>query len=604
VTTKTKQPGSTPTAGRRIPAILTSHAMEALRDSGYDLPAALGEPIDNSLEANANTIHVRLDEASDRHEKKHIHRIVIADDGEGMDEETVQNYLVVGFSTRYMRKDTIGKYGVGAKLAALNFGRRIDVWSRTGPKEPWRHAYFDLDEAMEQENNKEVVGIDEPTTDPVPDDLQDLLSKGSGTVVVWSKVDRLEEGRRAADANELRLEVEKELSRIFRYFLGDGIRIFINGKSLLPHDPLLLMERTWVDNVLTEHHRVGANPKEDGRAKGDGKAKAKDTGRKNKDEVLHFPATIIWQEPIPLGAGQAKLRITLYPKEVTRKRGLGKDKLAIKLRLPENEGAISFVRLNREISYTNVPRIFPWGVKESDRFIGIEVAFTPELDSYFGVRNVKRGVEPHGELRKKVHDILKKYLPTARERLDEAWGEVARDTGVQEGEHAPILNAAKDANRTLPKSRAKGPEDEAERQRILGDLARDVGKKTEEEKQAYLDRIKTLPFVVESVDFPGTHFIDVQHLDGQVIIRVNSRHRFYRQMWEPIRDIATRTSGTVSGEEAVQAARRTIEALTLLVIAYGKAESMHETPREQYGDLRNYWGHFIDSLMGKIKNVL
>src|SRR5688572_19820044 len=48
-------------AGNRIPVILTSHALQSLRDSGYSLPAALGEVVDNSLEANANNIIVQLD---------------------------------------------------------------------------------------------------------------------------------------------------------------------------------------------------------------------------------------------------------------------------------------------------------------------------------------------------------------------------------------------------------------------------------------------------------------------------------------------------------------------------------------------------------------
>jgi hypothetical protein len=99
-------------------------------------------------------------------------------------------------------------------------------------------------------------------------------------------------------------------------------------------------------------------------------------------------------------------------------------------------------------------------------------------------------------------------------------------------------------------------------------------------------------------------FIDIEHLNGQVIIRLNTRHRFYREMWEPIRSIAQRTPGGVSGDEAVRAAKRTIEALTLLLIAYGKAESMDENPRERYGDLRSYWGQFADSLMGKVKDVM
>ena len=56
--------------------------------------------------------------------------------------------------------------------------------------------------------------------------------------------------------------------------------------------------------------------------------------------------------------------------------------------------------------------------------------------------------------------------------------------------------------------------------------------------------------------------------------------------------------------EAVAVARRTHEALTLMLMAYAKSEAMHETPLEQYGDLRHFWGQFLDSLMSKVKNVI
>lgn len=353
----------------RIPMILTGQALNSLRDSGYDLAAALGEPVDNSLEAKANRIALRLDEATNKRGKKHIHRIVIADDGCGMDEFTLQHYLQLGFSTRYMSKDTIGKYGVGAKLAALNFSRRIDVWSRTKAGGKWLHVHFDLDDAIEQEKKGGNPGIDPPRAEDVPSDMADMFPKGSGTVVVWSRVDRLEEGQRAVDANELRVEVEKELSRIFRYFLHDGIQIKVNETVLVPHDPLMLMEGSWADQVLAKQRQRLGNKDED-------KTTPKESGNG------HYAATVIFDDAVAIAGHKAIVRITRYPKEVVRKRLLGRDELARKLRVPENEGQVSFVRLNREVSYTNVPRIFPRGVEEPDRFIGIEVAFSPALDDY------------------------------------------------------------------------------------------------------------------------------------------------------------------------------------------------------------------------------
>ncbi len=567
----------------RIPAIRTSQALESLRDSGHSLPTALGEVIDNSIEAKANSIHIRLDESVNAQKKKHVHRIAIADDGCGMDEWTLQNYLVLGFSTRYMSTKTIGKYGVGAKLAALNFARRVDVWSREKNDQPWSHVCFDLKQAHEEEAKGEDPGIEVPDKATVPAELKNLLPAGTGTLVVWSDVDRLEEGRMAPSFDELRTDVEKEISRIFRHFIHAGITIQVNGKVLLPHDPLFVMDRSWADHVLTRE--LGKS----------GQKSAKD----------HFGARVIAdKEQVPVGKGTATVTVTLYPSEVLRKRGMGGDELAKQLRVPENEGAISFVRLDREVSYTNVPRIFPRGVDEPDRFIGIEVAFKPDVDTFFGVKNVKRGVEPHGELRDKIRKLLAKHLKTARDLLEEQWGKAAKEEQDNLGEHNPITSAAKEANRLMPKGRAGTASTKEQENQVLTDLATDVVGDDEEARKKYLEKIKDEPFVVESVNWPGNKFIDVQHVTNKVIVRLNTRHRFYREMWEPIKGIAQRDAGSVTGEEAVKAARRTIEALTLLLIAYGKAESMDDDPKQKYGDLTNYWGHFLDTLMTKVKGVV
>ncbi len=570
-----------------IPAIMTGHTLQSLRDAGYSLPAAIAEVIDNSIEADANQIDVHLENA-DSAGTAHVDRIAIADDGTGMGvgpdgESILQHYLQLGYSTRYMSKTTIGKYGVGAKLAALNFAERIDVWSCSADA-GWRHVHFDLEEALEAEARGESIEIAEPDDQPIPEELQDLKPEGTGTIVLWSKIDRLRTARGSADVNAARVDLEKELSRIFRNFIGGGIELSVNETELMPHDPLFLMENTWADEAIAEH------------------LKQAEGAEKKAQE--HFPAVVIADEPLKIAGGTAQLRVTLYPPQVTRKRGSGGDKFAKRLRVPDNLGAISFVRLDREINYTNVPRIFPRGVQDPDRFIGIEVQFSPDLDQYFGVRHVKRGVEPVDDLRGEIRKRLDKYLPEARKQLDERWGQEARKDQQTTGEHAPIEDAVKDANRTLPKGRVQETPDEEEHEHALEDLASDVGKTDPGEKEEYIDRVRGLPFVVESVDFPGSLFIDVQHFSNQVVIRLNTRHRFYRELWEPIKEIAELDPGLVSGEQAVTTARRTIEALSLLIVAYGKAESMDENPSEHFGDLRMFWGQFLDTLLGKVKDVV
>jgi hypothetical protein len=211
------------------------------------------------------------------------------------------------------------------------------------------------------------------------------------------------------------------------------------------------------------------------------------------------------------------------------------------------------------------------------------------------------------ELRDKMRTILQKYLPAARMSLEERWGKAAVETREDGGEHAPVTNALKDADKTMPKGPAGVETPDQEVQRILDELAKDVigdNEEKEKDREDYLEAIKALPFVIESVSFPGTNFIDVQYIGNQIIIRVNTRHKFYREMWAPMREMANSNPSEVSGVDAVKIARRTQEALTLMVAAYAKAESMHDNPHDQYGELRNYWGQFLDSLLGKVKNVL
>lgn len=241
-------------------------------------------------------------------------------------------------------------------------------------------------------------------------------------------------------------------------------------------------------------------------------------------------------------------------------------------------------------------------MKDPDRFIGIEVQFNPDLDDYFGVRNVKRGVEPHGDLRQLIRDALEKHIQTARKMIDEQWGVVSREEQENVGEHASVVEAFKDIDVLMPQSRAETDTSPQAVLESLEVLASDVGVKPAE-RPAFIEKRMDLPVIVESVDFPGTMFITTQHVGGKVIIRVNTRHRFYRELWEPIKAIADREPATITGEEAVQTAKRTIEALTLLIIAYGKAESMDRNPVAHYEDLLTHWGQFLSTMLSKIKDV-
>ena len=221
-----------------------------------------------------------------------------------------------------------------------------------------------------------------------------------------------------------------------------------------------------------------------------------------------------------------------------------------------------------------------------------------------GVRNVKRGAEPNGDMRDALALVLGQHVKTARKLIEHHWNEVGRAVAPTEGEHAAVAAAVGEVNRNLPKSRVKVSSEDIDAEQAFEDLARDIGKTDPAERAAYVERVRNLPFVMESVDWPGDQLFEIIHAGRSTIIRLNTRHRFYREMYAPIRRLSQQDPDSVLAEDAVAVARRAAEAITLLFIAYAKAESMHEDPDEQYNELRGWWGNFANYLLGKVRDVL
>lgn len=562
------------------PIIQTTRALLALRDSGFSLSTALAEVVDNSIEAKAKEITIDMNEATGPGGRAYVDQIAIADDGTGMTHDELWDYLIIGHSSRWMSKTTIGKYGVGAKLAALNFAKCIDVWSRQGEKQPWLHVMMDLNAMMEaeKEGGTVVPAISKPDRQDPPKDLRHLVPDGTGTIVVWSDIDRLEAGRVRATFDELVVDVRKELSRIFREFLAGGLRLRVNKRRLKPNDPLYLMSNTMADELIAEEIKPAQGEK-----------------------AKHFePFKIADREPIPIreAGAFAYLTVTVAPPEVLRKRFRGGDELAKKLGLPEVQGHVSFVRLNREISFTVVPRLFPFGIKDSDRFIGIEVSFEPELDQYFGVRHVKRGVEPHGDLRSLIRQKLEIYVKTARKRIQEHWREQDRQDHANAGEHGNVVEAAGEVDKGFPKARAAAlTEDET--LALYRELASDLGFEGPDADR-YIDRVSSSPYVIESIDIPGRTFVDIEHLGGsKIIVRLNKRHKFYKEIWSRL--LALKEDEEAS-DEMREMAKRAVDGLTLMVLAYARAQAMESNP-SQYDELTEYWGMFLETLLTKVTSA-
>src|SRR6266699_5528677 len=86
--------------------------IEALRELGYDSYGSVMDLLDNSVDAQASDIKITISE-----EKGDI-RIVIEDDGLGMDEDTLDEALRLGSDTQRDTGD-LGKFGLGLVTASI-----------------------------------------------------------------------------------------------------------------------------------------------------------------------------------------------------------------------------------------------------------------------------------------------------------------------------------------------------------------------------------------------------------------------------------------------------------------------------------------------------
>src|ERR1700730_8080547 len=112
--------------------------MTSLRDIGYDLPSAIADLVDNSVDAGATTVQITVGRGGG------TSFIRIADDGRGMTDRVLDEAMRYGSRRAYQGND-LGKFGLGLKTASLSQCRRLTVASRTTLAGQIRVRRWDLD---------------------------------------------------------------------------------------------------------------------------------------------------------------------------------------------------------------------------------------------------------------------------------------------------------------------------------------------------------------------------------------------------------------------------------------------------------------------------
>ncbi|MBN9239965.1 MAG: hypothetical protein BGO97_09670 [Micrococcales bacterium 70-64] len=236
----------------------------SLRDTGYEFDMAAADLVDNSIAAGATTVLVDLDMTLLGEV-----RFTVADNGSGMDEAGLLNALKYGSDER-ADAASLGKFGMGLNTASTAFAQRVLVTSRDDASAAPLTAILDLTEV----EREWPVGIEVNPSDLDLRLLEAAAANGSGTVVRWDIVDRLQKdykdpggaaARKALD--RLREDLRDHLQMVFQRYLdhGDGraanVDIFLNGSQLFAWDPfaeglagdLVLSEEVSVEISRGEH---------------------------------------------------------------------------------------------------------------------------------------------------------------------------------------------------------------------------------------------------------------------------------------------------------------------------------------------------------------
>jgi hypothetical protein len=467
------------------------------------------------------------------------------------------------------------------KLAGLSIGTRIEVFTRPAGSQAIYWAFLDLE--LIKSGRQEFIEATE--LDGWPAEYAHLMlnEKGEpidhGTLVLWRNIDRLSSGGTYGTSLETKVaDLRKFIARVYRQFLDNGLIIELEGKKTTLHDPLFLMDNP---RLLRRY-------------------------RARKDDELR--GRVIDEDDLAIDGKVVHVTVTLVPELFRAESGLGGDRDADRKDIREfqingeNAGRISMMRNGREIYYDIVPRLLPSGVDKVDRYVGIEVAFPADLDEYFQVRHVKRGAEPVSKLREELRTWLERPVKNARKEIRRHWRQVSVTQQNPDGRSDSVIDAVERSEQTAPRGQAGLNVSAEEEERIIEELLEDLEINPEEESQK-ADRIRTQirekPMTLVDGAWPGKELLEITHLNGKAVVRLNHRHPFIRDIYDPLRETVGKVPDDQDSGEMFDLIRRTSMALDVLFLAYAKAENLHRDP-SVFDDLRSYWGQHTQAYMKEL----
>jgi hypothetical protein len=192
---------------------------KALTNQGYGFEAAVADLIDNSIDAQADSVVVHFLRAADR-----IVSLLVIDDGWGMDDDALDDAMTVGRRRDY-GGHSLGMYGTGLKAASLSHAGSLTVISRTRRSRA-------AGRKLTADGIRDGFRCDtvEPGFAQQQVDTYDGLIEWQGTIVRWDQVRAFETvaaGHSEQFLSKSIARLETHLGLYLHRFLSRGLKLDI-----------------------------------------------------------------------------------------------------------------------------------------------------------------------------------------------------------------------------------------------------------------------------------------------------------------------------------------------------------------------------------------
>jgi hypothetical protein len=211
---------------------ITGSGLQSMRSiPTFGTIGAIAEVVDNSIQWKDSNKDVEINIIFIE-KNNSLEDIIISDNGRGMGldgrgREIIDYCLIFGGGTNFGATSGLGKYGIGLPYACCSQSTNYNVYSWQDPKKikhKYRnHSDFNHDDPVIDKDMEILTSFPKYFVNYIPN----LNTYLSGTIVHWKNCDKLTYKKAVTLINH----IEHRLGRIYRHYLGNGVKIFFKTYS-------------------------------------------------------------------------------------------------------------------------------------------------------------------------------------------------------------------------------------------------------------------------------------------------------------------------------------------------------------------------------------